>query len=134
MQMKTIGDEVNERDKDKQSNITTPKRPSPTKPMQSVATLLTRPNGKGLQLGIGELGTVHPREQRQNGDTRVSADHRDVHVVRVQSHAVGHEGVCSAHVEGRDAEELLGVVHSRLLEDLGGDRDGRVDGVADDGC
>ena len=64
----------------------------------------------------------------------MSSDHRDVDVVRVQSHAVGDEGVRSANVEGRDAEELLGVVHSRLLEDLGGDRYGRVDGVADDGC
>jgi hypothetical protein len=101
--------------------------------MQPV-TLLTRPDGKGLQLGIGEIGTVHPREQRQYGDTRMSADHRDIDVLRVQSHAVGHEGVRSAHVEGRDAEELLGVVLPRLLEDLGCDRDGRVDGVADDRC
>ena len=110
-----------------------------TEPMQypslyTPTTTLTRPNGKGLQLGIGELGTVHPREQRQYGDTRMSSDHRDVDVVRVQSHAVGDEGVRPANVESRDAEELLGVVHSRLLENLGGDRYGRVDGVADDGC
>lgn len=44
----------------------------------------------------------------------------------------GDESLSANDVEGGDTEQLLGVEDTGLLEDLGGDGDGRVDGVRDD--
>ena len=43
------------------------------------------------------------------------------------------EFVGADHVQCGHSEDLLGVVDAGLLVDLGGDGDGRVDGVGDDG-
>jgi hypothetical protein len=45
---------------------------------------------------------------------------------------LGDEAGGADDVEGGHAEELLGVVDTLALEDLGCDRDGAVDGVGDD--
>lgn len=45
---------------------------------------------------------------------------------------LGDEGLGTDDVEGGDTEELLGVKDALGLEDLGGDRDRRVDGVGND--
>lgn len=64
----------------------------------------------------------------------MSADNRHVDVLWIQAKAIGNECVRAANVEGRYAEELLGVILPRLLENFGGNGYGRVYGIADDGC
>ena len=71
------------------------------------------------------------REEREDGDARVTANHGDVNLGRLQTVLLGVEGLGADDVEGGDAEELLGVVHALLLENLRGDGHGGVDGVGD---
>ena len=52
---------------------------------------------------------------------------------RVKALQLRDEGVGTHDVERRDAEDLLGVVLSGLLVDLGRDGDGAVDRVGNDG-
>ena len=73
------------------------------------------------------------REQRDDGRARVAADNRHVDCVHIDALHLGDEGARAGDVERGDAEELGRVVDARGLERLGGDRDGRVDRVGDDG-
>lgn len=81
----------------------------------------------GGELGVGALG-----EERDDGDTGVATNDGDVLVLGVGILELGDEAAGADNVEGGDTEELLGVVDTGLLEDLGADGDGRVDGVGDD--
>jgi hypothetical protein len=63
----------------------------------------------------------------------VSTNDRDGGLGRVLfARNFGNEGLSAYDVESGDTEELLGVEDTSLLEDLGGDRYGRVHGVRDD--
>lgn len=73
------------------------------------------------------------REQRDDRLAGVTTDDRDDGLawVTLAGDAL-HEGLGTHDIEGSDTEELLWVELAGLLEDLGGDRDGRVDWVGDD--
>jgi hypothetical protein len=75
-------------------------------------------------VGLGEKGN--------NGDTRVSSNDGNLLVGGVGVLDLRDEAGSTDDVEGGDTEEALGVVDTLGLEDLGGDGDGRVDGVGDD--
>lgn len=57
---------------------------------------------------------------------------KEAYLVHIKALGGSDEGTCTAHIEGGDAEELLGVVHTSLLEHLSGDGHSRVDRVGDD--
>ena len=63
----------------------------------------------------------------------MATDDGDVDVGGVLAHVLAQEGVGAADVEGGDAADLLGVVDALGLEDLGGDRDGAIHRIGDDG-
>jgi hypothetical protein len=63
----------------------------------------------------------------------VSTNDWNVEVGRVLlASDLGNEGLGADDIEGGDTEQLLGVKDASVLEDLGGNGDGRVDGVGDD--
>ena len=62
----------------------------------------------------------------------MATDHSHLGLVHVKTLGLGHKGAGAADVEGGDAKELVGVVDASLLEHLGGDGHGGVDGVGDD--
>lgn len=80
-----------------------------------------------LDLGLGQ------RQERDNGVSGVATNNGDVELggVRLANNSGG-EGLGSDNVEGGDTEQLLGVEDVVLLQDLGGNGDGGVDGVGDD--
>ena len=67
------------------------------------------------------------REQRDDGDTGVTADDGDGLVGGVGALDLGDEAGGTDDIEGGDTEEALGVVDALGLEDLGDDGDGGVD-------
>jgi hypothetical protein len=83
--------------------------------------------GGDLDLRLGQ------RQERDNGVSGVATNDGDVELggVRLANNSGG-EGLGSDNVKGGDTEELLRVEDVVLLEDLGSNRDGRVDGVGDD--
>ncbi len=86
-----------------------------------------------LELVGGERGAgVCLGEEGEDGDAGVAAHDGHVHVVDVKALRLRDEGVGADHVEGGDAEDLLGVVDARLLVHLGRDGHGGVHGVGDD--
>ena len=78
-------------------------------------------------LAGGEL-----RQKGDDGRARVATDDGDVRVLGLGAGDSRQERRGTDNVEGRDTEEALRVVDAGLLEDLGDDRDGRVDRVGDD--
>lgn len=85
------------------------------------------------ELGVGgQVGVVALAEERNDGDTRVTADDGNLLVLGVGALDLGDEAASSDNVEGGDTEQLLGVVDTAGLEDLGADGHGGVDGVGDD--
>jgi hypothetical protein len=74
--------------------------------------------------GLGQEG--------DDGCAGVATNNGDVLAGGVGVLELGDEARGTDNVEGGDTEEALGVVDTRLLEDLGGDGDGGVDGVGDD--
>lgn len=52
--------------------------------------------------------------------------------VTLSTSGILHESLGTDDVEGGDTEQLLGIELASLLQHLGGDRDGAVDGVGDD--
>ena len=62
----------------------------------------------------------------------MAADDGDLAFVGVGAGDFGEEACGADDVEGGDAEDAAGVVDTSLLQDLGDDGDGGVDGVGDD--
>ena len=63
----------------------------------------------------------------------MTTNDRDVQVSRVLlASNLSDKGLGTDNIEGGDTEEPLGVEYTSLLEDLGGDGNGRVDRVGDD--
>ena len=90
-------------------------------------------DGERLELFGGELGAgVGLGEEGEDGDARVAANDGNVDTVDVEALRLRDEGVGADHVEGGDAEDLLGVVDASLLVHLRCDGDGGVHGVGDD--
>ena len=67
------------------------------------------------------------REERNNGDTRVTTDDGDELLGGVGVLDLRDEAGSTDDVEGGDTEDALGVVDVPGLEDLGNDGDGGVD-------
>lgn len=75
---------------------------------------------------------MYLRQQRQNGDPRMSSNHWDIDVLDIQALGLSHKGIGSDNVEAGNTDHLLGVVDAKELQCFSGNRDGRVDGVRDD--
>lgn len=79
----------------------------------------------------GRLGQA---EEWHNGVTRMTTDNGDVEFAGVfLSNDASDESLGTDDVKGGDTEQLLGVEDTSLLEDLGSDRDCRIDRVGNDG-
>mmetsp|Transcript_61989 Transcript_61989/g.85515 ORF Transcript_61989/g.85515 Transcript_61989/m.85515 type:complete len:323 (-) Transcript_61989:3-971(-) len=88
---------------------------------------------EGVALLVGEAdGRLGLRQEGHDGRARVAANHRHLDLRGVVALGATHEGLCAAHIQGGNAEELLGVVHALRLQHLGSDRHRGVDGVRDD--
>jgi hypothetical protein len=87
--------------------------------------------GKSIELLLGEL-LASLREKGNNGDTRVTTNDSDLHILGVLTLNLRDETRGTDNIKGGDAEKTLGVVDISLLEDLSEDRNGRVDRVGDD--
>lgn len=72
------------------------------------------------------------REQRDNGDTRVTTGNGDLGILGVDTGNRANKARGTDHVEGGNTIYLFGVKLASFLEDLGDNGDGRVDGVGDD--
>ena len=83
-------------------------------------------------LALDVLAEGGLREEGDDGDTGVATDDGDLDVLRVGLLDLGKEARGTDDVEGGDTEETLLVKDTVLLEDLGEDGDGRVDGVGND--
>ena len=92
-----------------------------------------RADGKLLQILIRERRIGYLREQRQDGNAGMSTDDGHIDVDRIPTLILGNERIGTAHIEGGNTAQLGLVVNSSLLQDLGGNWDGRVDGVGNDG-
>ena len=85
-----------------------------------------------LVVGDGNRGSSLA-EEGDNSLARVTANNRNVEVLGLLlANNLGDKSLGADNVEGGDAKEALGVEDVLGLEDLGGDGDGRVDGVRDD--
>lgn len=71
-------------------------------------------------------------EERDDGSTGVTTNNDNVLRGGVGALELGDEARGTDNVESGDTEHALGVVDTGSLEDLGGNGDGRVDGVGDD--
>lgn len=71
-------------------------------------------------------------EERDDSDTGVTANDSDVLVLGVGSLDLRDEAAGADNIQSGDTEKGLGVVDTAGLEDLGADRNGRVDGVRND--
>jgi hypothetical protein len=72
-------------------------------------------------------------EEGNNGLARVTADNGNGSLGGVgQTRELLGEGLGANDIESGDTEQALGVEDASGLEDLGGNGDGRVDGVGDD--
>ena len=72
-------------------------------------------------------------EERDDGLAGVTTNDGDGELVGLLLAGNGSdEGLSADDIEGGDTEELLGVENAGLLEDLGGDGNGRVHGVGND--
>lgn len=89
---------------------------------------------ESIQLVTGNAhGGLSLAEKRDNGLARVSANDGNSELVGfLLACDGGNECLSTNDVEGGDTEQLLWVENAGLLEDLGGDGDGRVHGVGDD--
>lgn len=87
--------------------------------------------GKSIKFLLGELLTSLG-EEGNNGDTGVTTNDSDVHILGVLALNLRDEAGGTDNIKGGDTEKTLGVVDTVLLEDLSEDGNGRVDGVGDD--
>lgn len=79
-----------------------------------------------------EIGVLGLGEKWDDGDTGVSTDNGDGLLSWVGLLDLGDEAGCADDIQGGDTEELLWVVDTSLLEDLGNNWDGGVDWVGND--
>lgn len=98
-----------------------------------ITTELNTLDERLVSLARNALGDLGLRKDRDDRDTRVTTDDGDLGVLGVGTLNLGQETAGTNDVEGGDTKEPLLVKDTSLLEDLGKDRDGRVDRVRDDG-
>lgn len=94
-----------------------------------VATKLHALQKVGVADQVGVRGL---REERDDGDAGVAANNDDVLIRGIGVLDLADESRGANDIQCGDAEQAFGVVHAGLLEDLGDDGDGAVDGVRDD--
>jgi hypothetical protein len=90
-------------------------------------------DGEGFAVGIAGGESLDLAKQGQNGNAGVSTNDGDTDILGCFSHVGSDKGVGTADIQSGDTADLFGVVDAVLLHDFGGDGDGRVDGVADNG-
>ena len=73
------------------------------------------------------------REEGKNGNSGVSANHWNVDFTGITSGRGADKSVGSNDVKGSHTTKLFGIKDALLLEDLGGNWDGRVDWVGNNG-
>lgn len=101
--------------------------------LHNLVTTKLDPVDKGLvSLTVDVLALGGLREERDDGDTRVTTDNGDLDVLRVLALDLTEESGSSDNVKGGDTKDPLLVKDALLLQDLGEDGDGGVDGVRDD--
>lgn len=83
-------------------------------------------------LARDSLGDRGLGEEGDDGHSRMSTDDGDVGILGLGPLDFAEEGAASDDVQGGHAEQPLGVKDAVLLEHLGKDGDGGVDGVGDD--
>ena len=88
---------------------------------------------QGFEFGVRGGESVDLAKEGEDGDTGVAANDRHVHFGGVLAEVAADESIGANDVEGGDTAEFGGVVNALLFENFGGDGDGRVDGVADNG-
>lgn len=79
-----------------------------------------------------EIGVLGLGEEWDDSDTRVSTDNGDGLLSWVGLLELGNEAGSADDIEGGDTKELLWVVDTSVLEDLGNNWDGGVDWVGND--
>jgi hypothetical protein len=85
-----------------------------------------------LLSGDGNVG-LDSAEDGDNGLARVSTNDGDCELrAGLLASNLGNKGLGTNDIEGGDTKESLGVEDALGLEDLGSDRNGRVDGVGND--
>mmetsp|Transcript_15595 Transcript_15595/g.30012 ORF Transcript_15595/g.30012 Transcript_15595/m.30012 type:complete len:343 (+) Transcript_15595:57-1085(+) len=89
---------------------------------QSIKDLVTH---RGVWSGLGK--------EWKDGDSSMTTDDRHVNSVHVQSVLLGIEGLGSHDIQSGDSKELLWVVNSVLLQDLGSNWHSGVHWVGDHG-
>lgn len=94
-----------------------------------ITTELNTLEESGVANKVGVLGLG---EKRDNGNTGVSTDNGDGLLSWVGLLDLGDKAGSADDIEGGDTEELLWVVNTGLLEDLGNDWNGGVHWVGDD--
>lgn len=82
---------------------------------------------QGIAGLAGDGGVARLRQQRNNGDTRVTTDNGDLLGGGVGVLDLGDEARGTDNVQGGDTKQTLGVVDTLGLVDLGDNGDGRVD-------
>ena len=98
-----------------------------------VTTELDAVDERGELVGGDGDGGLGLAEEGHDGLARVATNDGDGGLLGVLGAGdLGNEGLGADDVEGGDTEQALGVEDTLGLEDLGGDRDGGVDGVGDD--
>ena len=68
--------------------------------------------GQSGDIGLGELGALHLRQQRQDGGASVSADHCHLGRVHVELLVFGYEGVGANYVQSGNTKQLARIVHT----------------------
>ena len=76
-------------------------------------------------------GDVALRDERYDGDTRVTTHNRDGCLLRISPGDASQEARGADDVKGSDAEELARIEGAGFLEDGGNDGDCGVDGIGD---
>lgn len=87
---------------------------------------------KGIKSLTRDIGVTGLGDQGNNGVTRVATDNGDGLLSRVGSLNLRDESGGSDDIKSGDTKDLLGVVDTLGLKDLGNNGDSGVDGVGDD--
>mmetsp|Transcript_3394 Transcript_3394/g.9161 ORF Transcript_3394/g.9161 Transcript_3394/m.9161 type:complete len:373 (+) Transcript_3394:45-1163(+) len=100
--------------------------------LDNLRSAVLRANGERVDVLVAERrGGRRLREERQDGDSRVSSNDGHVHLLHLNTSLRGVERLGTHDIERGDAKKLLLVIHALLLQHLRGDGHGAVDGVAD---
>lgn len=94
-----------------------------------------RPDREGFQFLVRRAKARDFGKEGQNGNTGVSANDRDFRERRRirHPHVRGDKGIGTTDIQSGDTAELGRIVDARRLQDFGGNGDGRIDRVGNNG-